>query len=90
MNRILIQQRSGGGDTDETENCPCKQCDRTCLEENDMEKNEFVAKKINFNGTSGYMVSQLAGGKTICEQFISEDGYKSFCEAIGIVPGMIE
>lgn len=49
-------------------------------------KNGFSARKCNFCGTDGYMVSQYIHGKKVVSQFISEEGYEAFCKSIGCVP----
>lgn len=51
---------------------------------------EFVARKISFQGEAGYMVSQVKDGETMVEQFVSDDGYEAFCEAIGMEPTLVE
>jgi hypothetical protein len=50
----------------------------------------FKAYEIGFQGESGYMVSQYKNGKRAVEQFIPKDGYESFCNAIGVVPEIVE
>lgn len=46
----------------------------------------FIAKKCNFQGEHGFMVSQIHKGEKIAQQFVSESAYKDFCDAIGIIP----
>lgn len=51
-----------------------------------MEQYKFNSTKMNFNGMNGYMVKQLEGNKVVCEQFIRDEFYEGFCNAIGCVP----
>ena len=48
--------------------------------------NGFTARKVNFDGTPGYMVKQYMDGKMVVEQFVSETAYEMFCDAIGKSP----
>lgn len=50
----------------------------------------FESRKVNFQGEFGYMVKQFRGDKCVTEQFVSETGYKDFCQALGIVPELVE
>lgn len=49
-------------------------------------KNEFISRKKNFQGTEGYMVSQMIQGKPTCEQFVPADNYEEFCKSINTIP----
>lgn len=49
-------------------------------------KNEFISRKKNFQGTEGYMVSQMIQGKLTCEQFVPADNYEEFCKSINTIP----
>ena len=49
-------------------------------------KNEFISRKKNFQGTEGYMVSQMIQGKPACEQFVPADNYEEFCKSINTIP----
>lgn len=46
----------------------------------------YTAEKCSFDGNIGYMVSQWQGEKQIGKQFVPEQDYKEFCEAIGCIP----
>lgn len=52
--------------------------------------NGFTAKKTIFCGQPGYDVSQYIDGKEVVNQFIPETSYKTFCDAIGVVPVITE
>ena len=43
-------------------------------------KNEFISRKKNFQGTEGYMVSQMIQGKPTCEQFVPADNYEELAK----------
>lgn len=55
-----------------------------------MDKYQFIAKKVNFQGEEGYMVSQLRDGEAMCKQFVPEKVYKKFCKAINMIPKIVE
>lgn len=50
----------------------------------------FAAKKVNFDGQPGYIVTQYRDGEKRCEQFVTEDNFDEFCRAIGTTPMLIE
>ena len=51
-------------------------------------KNGFLAKPVVFEKLAGYMVEQYHEGKKVVSQFVTQESYKTFCEAIGTVPAM--
>jgi hypothetical protein len=53
-------------------------------------KDGFTAEKCNFQCVPGYMVEQWHDGVVLCSQFIPEQHYKSFCDAVGICPHLVE
>ena len=55
-----------------------------------MKKNGMYAIRTVFQWQHGYMVSQYLHGKNICSQFVKEEDYEMFCEAIGCEPELIE
>ena len=55
-----------------------------------MEKAGYYAMRIVFQWQQGYMVSKYLHGKNICSQFVKEEDYESFCEAIGCEPELID
>ena len=57
--------------------------------------NGFIARQVMFEATpgyitTGYIVEQYHEGKRGVEQFVSDAAYKDFCQAICIIPTMIE
>ena len=52
-------------------------------------ENRFTARKIDFDGTPGYIVCQYHDGEKVVVQFVSEKDYEEFCSVIGIEPIMI-
>lgn len=52
-------------------------------------ENKFIAKKVNWCGTPGYMVSQIRNSKEIGKQFIPEEVYKDYCRMIGTEPEIV-
>ena len=55
-----------------------------------MEKNGLYAVRTVFQWQHGYMVSQYLHGKNISSQFVLEEDYEKFCEAIGEEPELID
>ncbi len=53
-------------------------------------ENSFTAREVIFAGTPGYMVCQYNRGRKVAEQFVDADGYKAFCDIIGVVPTIID
>ena len=51
-----------------------------------MKKNGIYARKTYFQGQSGYDVIQFWNGKNVASQFVPEDAYEDYCEAIGREP----
>lgn len=56
-------------------------------------KNIFLSRPVMFECSpgyvvAGYMVEQYHEGNKIVEQFIQEEAYEGFCDAIGIIPTM--
>lgn len=52
-------------------------------------KDNFTARKINFDGIPGYMVCQYHNGEKVVEQFVSGEIYALFCETAEIEPEII-
>lgn len=50
----------------------------------------FTASKTIFCGEPGYVVSQWRSGEEVVTQFIPGTDYKAFCDAIGVVPAIVD
>jgi hypothetical protein len=55
-----------------------------------MQKDEFAAKKTNWQGEDGYQVEQYHNGKVVCSQFVSRTYFETFCNETGIEPELTE
>jgi hypothetical protein len=51
---------------------------------------EFKAYEVNFQGETGYMVSQFINGKRVVEQFIPQNSFEGFSDAIGMKIKIVE